>query len=52
VLEELLATEELLIWILQPALTQHLIGEVVGVPEDGSPAISRVGNGGRPGLSS
>jgi hypothetical protein len=34
-LEELLATEELVIGVLQPALAQYLIGEVVGVLEDG-----------------
>ena len=34
-LEELLAAEELVIGVLQPALAQHFIGEVVGVLEDG-----------------
>jgi hypothetical protein len=36
-LEELLAAEELVIGVLQPALAQHLIGEVVGVLEDSKP---------------
>ena len=34
-LEELLAAEELVIGVLDPALAQHLVGEVVGVLEDG-----------------
>jgi len=37
VLEELLAAEVLVIGILDPALAQHLIGQVIGVLEDGQP---------------
>ena len=37
VLEELLAAEELVIGVLDPALAQHLVGEVIGVLEDGQP---------------
>ncbi len=37
VLEELLSAEELKIGVLDPALTQHLIGEVVHVLENGEP---------------
>ena len=52
VLEELLAAEELVIGVLDPALTQRLVGQVVHVLEDApSPAISRVGSGGQPGPS-
>ena len=36
-LEELLAAEELVIGVLHPALAQLLIGEVVGVFENGKP---------------
>src|SRR5438477_2469538 len=36
-LEELLAAEELVIGVLDPALAQHLVGEVVGVLEDRKP---------------
>ncbi|MBB6301320.1 hypothetical protein GGE67_001929 [Rhizobium leucaenae] len=36
-LEELLAAEELVIGVLQPAFAQDLIGEVVGVLEDRQP---------------
>jgi hypothetical protein len=35
VLEELLAAEELVIGVLHPALAQHLVGEIVGVLENG-----------------
>jgi hypothetical protein len=34
VLEELLTAEELIIRVLDPALAQDLVGEVVGVLED------------------
>jgi hypothetical protein len=37
VLEELLATEVLVIGVLDPALAQHLIGEVISVLEDRQP---------------
>ena len=37
VLEELLAAEELVIGVLYPPLAQHLVGEVVGVLENGQP---------------
>jgi hypothetical protein len=37
VLEELLAAEVLVIGVLDPALAQHLIGQVIGVFEDGKP---------------
>jgi hypothetical protein len=50
-LEELLAAEELIIGVLDPALAQNLVGQVVGVFEDRKPAINRVGSGGRPGSS-
>jgi hypothetical protein len=50
-LEELLAAEELVIRVLDPALAQHLVGQVVGVLRIASPAINRVGSGGRPGSS-
>ena len=36
-LEELLTAEELVIGVLYPALAQRLVGEVVGVLEDGKP---------------
>ena len=37
VLEELLAAEELVIRVLDPALAQHLVGQIVGVLEDRQP---------------
>jgi hypothetical protein len=37
VLEKLLAAEVLVIGVLDPALAQHLIGQVIGVLEDGQP---------------
>ena len=37
VLEELLAAEELVIGVLDPALAQHLVGQVIGVLEDRQP---------------
>jgi len=37
VLEELLAAEVLVIGVLDPALAQHFIGEVISVREDGQP---------------
>jgi hypothetical protein len=37
VLEELLAAEELVIGVLDPALAQHFVGQVVGVLEDRQP---------------
>ena len=49
-LEERLPTEELEIRILDPAVTQRLIAQVVHV-RSAKPAISRVGNGGQPGPS-
>jgi hypothetical protein len=52
ILEKLLAAEVLEVRVLHPALAQNLVGEVVGVCLGiVSPAISRVGNGGWPGLS-
>jgi len=39
------------IWVLDPALAQHLVGEVLGVLEDCQPAISRVSKGGLPSLA-
>jgi hypothetical protein len=51
VLEELLAAEVLVIGVLDPPLAQHFVQQVVGVLEDRSPAINRVGSGGRPGSS-
>jgi hypothetical protein len=38
-------------WVLDPALAQHLVGQVVGVLEDGQPRHHLVGSGGRPGSS-
>ena len=37
VLEELLAAEELVIGVLDPALAQHLVGEIISVLEDRQP---------------
>jgi hypothetical protein len=38
--------------VLNPALAERFIGEVIGALEDHpSPAINRVGSGGRPGSS-
>src|SRR5215212_813181 len=45
VLEELLSAEELEVGVLDPALTQHLIGEVVHVLEDGEPSHRACGKG-------
>jgi len=45
VLEELLAAEVLIIGVLTHRSTQHLVGQVVSVLEDASPAIKRVGSG-------
>src|SRR5437879_3781108 len=50
-LEELLAAEVLEVRVLHPAIAQSLVGKVISVLEDRQPAISRVGNGGWPGLS-
>jgi hypothetical protein len=36
-LEELFAAEELVIGVLDPALAQHLVGEIIGVLEDRQP---------------
>jgi hypothetical protein len=34
-LEKLLAAEALEVWVLYPALAQHLVGQIVAVLEDG-----------------
>jgi hypothetical protein len=43
--------EVLVVGVLDPALAQHLIGQVIGVMRTASPAISRVGSGGWPASS-
>jgi len=50
-LEELLAAEVLEVRVLHPAIAQSLVGKVIRCLRIASPAISRVGNGGWPGLS-
>jgi len=45
-LEKRLAAEVLEVRVLHPAIAQSIVGKVIGVLEDPSPAISRVGNGG------
>jgi hypothetical protein len=52
VLEKLFAAEEPVIRILNPALAQRLVRRSCMCFRMASPAISRVGNGGRPGSSS
>jgi len=50
-LKKFLAAEVLEVRVLHPAIAQSLVGKVVSVFKDRWPAISRVGNGGWPGLS-
>src|SRR6266446_4542554 len=51
-LEELRAAEVLEVWVLHSAIAQSLVGKVIkACLRIASPAISRVGNGGWPGLS-
>ena len=44
--EELLAAEKLIVWVLDPARAQLLVGQIMRMLEDREPAISRVGSGG------
>jgi len=44
--EELPAAEKLIVWVLDPARAQLLVGQIMRMLEDREPAISRVGSGG------
>jgi hypothetical protein len=50
-LEKFLAAEVPEVRVLHPAIAQSLVGKVIAVLRIASPAISRVGSGGWPGLS-